>query len=155
MADGYARASGEPAAALVVPGAGLYNAASGLATAYSRATPALLVAGEIPRGHRQEHRSRARGRRPGRHGALRCQVAATGVQAREVPTPCSGRSGGCAPAVPPGADRDAARSRGGARGGRASEPARATRIVPSPEDLREAAQVIARSSMPREGFIQS
>ncbi len=62
MADGYARASGEPAAALVVPGAGLYNAASGLATAYSRSTPALLVAGEILRGHRQEHRNRARGR---------------------------------------------------------------------------------------------
>jgi len=34
-------------------------------------------------------------------------------------------------------------------------PARATRIVPSPEDLRDAAQVISRSSMPREGLIQS
>ena len=36
MADGYSRASGKPGVALVVPGVGLYNAASGLATAYSR-----------------------------------------------------------------------------------------------------------------------
>ena len=49
MADGYARASGEPGVALVVPGAGLYNAASGLATAYSRSTPVLLIAGQVPR----------------------------------------------------------------------------------------------------------
>ena len=33
MADGYARASGKPGVALVVPGVGLYNAAAGLATA--------------------------------------------------------------------------------------------------------------------------
>ena len=31
MADGYARAAGKPGVALVVPGVGLYNAASGLA----------------------------------------------------------------------------------------------------------------------------
>ena len=36
MADGYARASGKPGVALVVPGVGLYNAASGLANAYAR-----------------------------------------------------------------------------------------------------------------------
>ena len=37
MADGaHARASGKPGVALVVPGTGLYNAASGLATAYAR-----------------------------------------------------------------------------------------------------------------------
>ena len=50
MADGYARASGKPGVALVVPGVGLYNAASGLANAYSRSTPVLLIAGQIPRG---------------------------------------------------------------------------------------------------------
>ena len=50
MADGYARASGKPGVALVVPGAGLYNAAAGLTNAYSRSTPVLLVAGQIPRG---------------------------------------------------------------------------------------------------------
>ena len=50
MADGYARASGKPGVALVVQrGVGLYNAASGLTNAYSRAAPILLVAGQIPR----------------------------------------------------------------------------------------------------------
>ena len=50
MADGYARASGDPGVALVVPGVGLYNAASGLANAYSRSTPVLLMVGQVPRG---------------------------------------------------------------------------------------------------------
>jgi acetolactate synthase-1/2/3 large subunit len=49
MADGYSRASGKPGVALVVPGVGLYNAASGLATAYARSSPVLCVAGQIPR----------------------------------------------------------------------------------------------------------
>ena len=50
MADGYARASGKPGVALVVPGVGLYNAASGLTNAYSRSTPVLIIAGQVPRG---------------------------------------------------------------------------------------------------------
>ena len=50
MADGYARASEKPEVALVVPGTGLYNAASGLATAYARSSPVLLIAGQVPRG---------------------------------------------------------------------------------------------------------
>ena len=50
MADGYARVSGKPGVALVVPGVGLYNAAAGLATAYSRSSPVLVIAGQIPRG---------------------------------------------------------------------------------------------------------
>lgn len=50
MADGYARVSGKPGVALVVPGVGLYNAAAGLATAYSRSSPVLVMAGQIPRG---------------------------------------------------------------------------------------------------------
>ena len=50
MADGYARASGKPGVALVVPGAGLYNATAGLTNAFSRSTPVLLIAGQIPRG---------------------------------------------------------------------------------------------------------
>ena len=49
MADGYARASGKPGAALVVPGVGIYNAASGLANAYARSSPVLLIAGQVPR----------------------------------------------------------------------------------------------------------
>ena len=50
MADGYARATGRPAVAVVVPGVGLYNAGSGIATAYARSSPVLLLAGEVPRG---------------------------------------------------------------------------------------------------------
>ena len=49
MADGYARASGKPGVATVVPGVGIYNAASGLATAYSRSSPVLLITGQVPR----------------------------------------------------------------------------------------------------------
>ena len=49
MADGYARATGRPAVAMVVPGVGLYNAGSGIATAYARSSPVLLLAGEVPR----------------------------------------------------------------------------------------------------------
>jgi len=49
MADGYARASGKPGVALVVPGVGVYNAAAGLATAYATSSPVLLVAGQVPR----------------------------------------------------------------------------------------------------------
>ena len=50
MADGYSRASGKPGVALVIPGTGVYNAASGVATAYARSSPVLLIAGQIPRG---------------------------------------------------------------------------------------------------------
>ncbi|MCY3862119.1 MAG: thiamine pyrophosphate-binding protein [bacterium] len=50
MAYGYARASGKPGVALVVPGVGVCNASGGLATAYSRSSPILLLAGQIPRG---------------------------------------------------------------------------------------------------------
>jgi acetolactate synthase-1/2/3 large subunit len=49
MADGYARAGGDIGVALVVPGPGLLNAASGLNTAYSASSPVLMIAGEIPR----------------------------------------------------------------------------------------------------------
>ena len=51
MADGYARVSGKPGVILVVPGAGGYNAATGLATAYARSAPVLAIAGQIPRDH--------------------------------------------------------------------------------------------------------
>ena len=46
MADGYARASGEVAAALVVEGPGLFNALSGVATAYATSSPILVVTGD-------------------------------------------------------------------------------------------------------------
>ncbi|HZU15231.1 MAG TPA: thiamine pyrophosphate-binding protein, partial [Candidatus Dormibacteraeota bacterium] len=47
MADGYARVAGRPAACLVVPGPGVLNAASGLATAYACNSPLLCVAGQV------------------------------------------------------------------------------------------------------------
>src|SRR6266542_7021000 len=49
MADGYARAGGDFGTALVVPGPGLLNAASGLSTAYSASSPVLMIAGQIPK----------------------------------------------------------------------------------------------------------
>ena len=150
MADGYARASGEPGVALVVPGAGLYNAASGLATAYSRSTPVLLIAGQIPRP--------AIGKNIGavhevadQSGAVR-SVTKWQRQAsrpREVPDAVfeafrqmrTGRPRPVLIEMPPeaGVEREEVELR---------DPARATRIVPSPEDLREAARVISRSTTP-------
>lgn len=50
MADGYARVTGKPGVAVIVPGVGIYNAGSGLATAYARSSPVLLLAGQVPRG---------------------------------------------------------------------------------------------------------
>ena len=150
MADGYARASGAPGVALVVPGAGLYNAASGLTNAYSRSTPVLLIAGQVPRG--------AIGKNLGavheiadQSGAVR-SVTKWQRQAsapREVPDAVfeafrqmrTGRPRPVLIEIPPeaGVEREEVKLRG---------PARISRIVPSPEDLREAAQVIARSRMP-------
>lgn len=49
MADGYARAAGRPGVACVVPGVGVYNAASGLATAFACSSPVLLLAGQVNR----------------------------------------------------------------------------------------------------------
>lgn len=48
MADGYARASGRPGVAMVVPGPGVLNAGAGLATAYACSSPIMLLAGTIP-----------------------------------------------------------------------------------------------------------
>jgi len=47
MADGYARAGGELGCCLVVPGPGLLNAMSGLATAHACSSPVLCVAGQV------------------------------------------------------------------------------------------------------------
>jgi acetolactate synthase I/II/III large subunit len=49
MADGYARAGGDIGTALVVPGPGLLNAASGLSTAYAASSPVLMISGQIPK----------------------------------------------------------------------------------------------------------
>ena len=47
MADGYARTTGKPGVALVVPGPGALNATAGLGTAYATSSPVLLVSGQI------------------------------------------------------------------------------------------------------------
>jgi acetolactate synthase-1/2/3 large subunit len=48
MADGYARLAGRPGVALAVPGPGMLNALSGLATAYACSSPVLFLVGQVP-----------------------------------------------------------------------------------------------------------
>ena len=45
MADAYARVTGEAGTILVVPGPGLFNAASGIATAHAASSPVLVITG--------------------------------------------------------------------------------------------------------------
>ena len=52
MADGYARAGGGIAGAIVVPGPGLFNALAGMATASDASSPMLVVTGGWPFGER-------------------------------------------------------------------------------------------------------
>src|SRR6185503_4925443 len=47
MADGYARTTGKPGVALVVPGPGLLNASAALSTAYACNSPVLCITGQI------------------------------------------------------------------------------------------------------------
>ena len=47
-ADGYARSTGRIGVALVVPGPGVLNAASGLVTALACSSKVLLIAGQVP-----------------------------------------------------------------------------------------------------------
>ena len=150
MADGYARASGRPGVALVVPGAGLYNAASGLTNAYARSSPVLLIAGQIPRG--------SIGKNLGAVHEVMDQAGAVRsvtkwqrrvLRPREVPDAVfeafrqmrTGRPRPVLIEIPPetGVEREEVRLR---------NPARVSRIVPSLEDLREAARVIAASRTP-------
>ena len=150
MADGYARASGTPGVALVVPGAGVYNAASGLATAYARSSPVLLLAGQVPRaqigknlGAVHEVSDQSDMLSPVTKWRRRV------LTPREVPLAVSEafrqmRTGRPRPVlidIPPdaGVERDEVQLR---------NPARISRIVPSREQLQEAAEVIARSRSP-------
>ena len=48
MADGYARVTGKPGVAMVVPGPGALNATAGLGTAFASSSPVLLISGQIP-----------------------------------------------------------------------------------------------------------
>ena len=150
MADGYSRASGKPGVALVVPGVGLYNAASGLATAYARSSPVLCVAGQIPR--RQMGKSLGAVHEISNQPEVVRPVTKWQRQAlrpREVPV-CvaeafrqmrTGRPRPVLIEIPPDAsvEREEVQLR---------EPFRVPRIVPSPEHLREAARVIPQSRLP-------
>ena len=150
MADGYARVSGKPGVALVVPGAGLYNAAPGLTNAYSRSSPVLLIAGQIPRG--------AIGKNIGAvHEVMEQQSTVRPVtkwqrqarRPRDVPDAVfeafrqmrTGRPRPVLIEIPPevGVEREEVELR---------SPARISRIVPSRDDLQKAADVIGRSRMP-------
>jgi acetolactate synthase-1/2/3 large subunit len=48
MADGYARATGQPGVCLAVCGPGVFNAATPLATAFTDSIPILCISGQIP-----------------------------------------------------------------------------------------------------------
>ena len=47
MADGYARTTGKPGVAMVVPGPGALNATAALGTAFATSSPVLLISGQI------------------------------------------------------------------------------------------------------------
>ena len=150
MADGYSRASGKPGVALVVPGVGLYNAASGLATAYARSSSVLVIAGQIPRdrigknlGAVHEIPDQADTVRPVTKWRRRV------LRPREMPDAVTEsfrqmRTGRPRPVlieVPPetGVEREEVELR---------NPAPVSRIVPSPEQLQEAARLIVRAHLP-------
>ena len=150
MADGFARASGKPGVVLVVPGSALYNAASGLTTAYARSVPVLTIAAQIPR--RQMGKDLGSIHEVLNQGEVMRPVTKWQRQAltpREIPDAvCEAfrqmRTGRPRPVlleIPPeaGVERDEVQLR---------EPARFSRIVPSQEDLWEAARVIAHSQLP-------
>ena len=150
MADGYARASGRPGVALVVPGAGVYSAAPGLTNAFSRSTPVLLIAGQVPRGAIGKNLGAVHeiADQPGTvRSVTKWQRQAS--RPRDVPEAVfeafrqmrTGRPRPVLIEMPPeaGVEREEVRLR---------RPAPVSRIVPSPEDLREAARVIAGSRTP-------
>ena len=150
MADGYARASGKPGVALVVPGVGLYNAASGLTNAYSRSSPVLLIAGQVPRASIGKNLGAVH-EIADQPGAVRSVTKwqRLALRPRDVPDAVfeafrqmrTGRPRPVLIEIPPdaGVEREEVELRSSAR---------ISRIVPSREDLRETANVIARSRTP-------
>ena len=150
MADGYARVSGKPGVVFVVPGAGLYNAASGLATAFARSSPVLAIVGQIPRnmigkglGAVHEVADQAETVRP--VSKWRRQV----LRPRDIPDAMTeafrqmrtGRPRPVLVELPPeaGVEREEVTLR---------DPAPVSHIVPSAEDLRRAVQAIMESRLP-------
>ena len=150
MADGYARASGKPGVVLTVPGAGLYNAATGLATAYARSSPVFVIAAQIPRsqiGKNLEVYHEVADQPSVVRPVTKWQRLA--LRPREIPDAvCEAfrqmRTGRPRPVlleIPPeaGVEREEVALR---------NPAQYSRIVPSQEHLRNAAHVIANSRLP-------
>ena len=150
MADGYARVSGKPGVVLLVPGAGLYNAASAFATAYARSSPVLAIVGQIPRaqigkgiGAVHEVLDQAEVVRPvtkWRRHVLRPREAPDAVTEafRQMRT---GRPRPVLIEMSPetGVEREDVQLR---------EPAPVSHIVPSADDLRRAIGVIMESRLP-------
>ena len=150
VADGYARVSGKPGVMLLAPGAGLYNAASGIASAYARSSPVLAIVGQIPRaqigkgvGAVHEVLDQADVVRPStewRRQILRPREAPDAVTEafRQMRT---GRPRPVLIELPPetGVEREDVQLR---------EPAPVSRIVPSPNDLRRAVDLIMESRLP-------
>ena len=128
----------------------LYNAASGLTNAYARSTPVLAIAGQIPRGAIGKDRGAVH-EIANQAGVVSPVTKWQGQAARprEVPDAVfeafrqmrTGRPRPVLLEMPPeaGVEREEIRLR---------SPARISRITPSEEDLREAAQVIARANTP-------
>lgn len=150
MADGYARTTGKPGVALVVPGVGLYNSAAGIATAYARCSPVLVIAGQIPRdqigknrGAVHEIEDQASVVRP--VTKWQRSVLNTGEIPAAVNEAFRQMRTGCPRPVlieiPPdvGVEREEVTLR---------SPASVSRPAPRRERLREAASVIAQSRLP-------
>ena len=113
MADGYARTTGRVGAFMVVPGPGLLNAMSGLATAYACNSKVLGIIGNIPLvGNRKRFRAAPRSAQPVGHSGLCYQVAGRGANA-------GGDSRAPARGGEPTPSRPTAAGRGGDRARRA------------------------------------
>jgi len=150
MADGYARTTGKPGVALVVPGVGLYNAAAGIATAYARCSPVLVIAGQIPRDQIGKNRGAVH-EIEDQSSVVRpvTKWRRTVLTAKEIPGVVNEafrqmRTGCPRPVlieIPPdvGVEREQVALRG---------PAPVSPLAPSRERLREAASVIAESRLP-------
>ena len=150
MADGYARTSGKPGVALVVPGVGLYNAASGMATAYARSSPVLVIVGQVPRaqigkGIGAVHEVLDQADTVRNVTKWRREVS----RPREIPMAVteafrqmrSGRPRPVLIGIPPeaGVEHEDVEL---------WDPASVSPIVPSPDQLREAARIIVESRLP-------
>ena len=150
MADGYARTSGKPGVALVVPGVGLYNAASGMATAYARSSPVLVIVGQVSRaqigkGIGAVHEVLDQADTVRNVTKWRREVS----RPREIPMAVteafrqmrSGRPRPVLIGIPPEAGVEL-------EDVELWDPAPVSPIVPSPDQLREAARIIVESRVP-------